>query len=136
MADDENKTPKRNRWTPEGGSGGSGVPRPRFSPWLALPLLLIAVLIFNSWLGNASTETLDYSEFVKHVEAGDITGTLSIGSSDITGTFVNAQGDEVAFSTSLSTNFQSDTEFRNFLDENDVAYKFTSPSVFASEVVA
>ncbi len=74
MADDENKTPKRNRWTPEGGSGGSGVPRPRFSPWLALPLLLIAVLIFNSWLGNARTETIDYSEFVKHVEAGDITG--------------------------------------------------------------
>ena len=135
MADDENKTPKRNRWTPEGGSGGSGVPRPRFSPWLALPLLLIAVLIFNSLLGNARTETVDYSEFVKHVEAGDITGTLSIGSSDITGTFVNAQGEEVAFSTSLSTNFQSDTEFRNFLDENDVAYKFTSPSVFASLLI-
>jgi hypothetical protein len=60
---DDDKTPKRNRWTPEGGSGGSGVPRPRFSPWLALPLLLIAVLIFNSWLGNASTVTLDYSDF-------------------------------------------------------------------------
>src|SRR6185295_14248809 len=44
---DDDKTPKRNRWTPEGGSGGSGVPRPRFSPWLALPLLLIIVLIFN-----------------------------------------------------------------------------------------
>ena len=67
------------------------------------------------------------------MEAGDIRGTLSIGSSDISGTFVNAEGEEVQFSTSLSTNFQSDTEFRDFLDENEVSYKFThrasSPSL-------
>ncbi|MGZ8652731.1 MAG: ATP-dependent metallopeptidase FtsH/Yme1/Tma family protein, partial [Actinomycetota bacterium] len=133
MADD--KTPKRNRWTPDGGSGGpggSGAPRPRFSPWLVLPLLLLAFLVFNTWAGNAGTVKLNYSDFVKHVEAGDLTGTLSIGSTDISGTFKGDGGEETRFSTSLSTNFQSDTEFRDFLDEHDVAYEFTSPSVFTS----
>ena len=134
MADDD-RTPKRNRWMPDsgsGGSGGSGVPRPRFSPWLVLPLLLLAFLVFNSYLGNASTVKLNYSDFVKHVEAGDITGTLSIGSSDISGTFKSDSGADTPFTTSLSTNFQSDTEFRTFLDDHNVSYEFTSPSVFTS----
>ena len=94
---DDDKTPKRNRWTPEGGSGGSGVPRPRFSPWLALPLLLIIVLIFNSWLGNANTKSIDYSTFVQHVENGDLLGTISIGSSDISGEYRDAEGNAQQF---------------------------------------
>jgi ATP-dependent Zn protease len=132
---DDDKAPKRSRWTPDGGSGGSGVPRPRFSPWLALPLLLLAFLIFTSWLGNSGTVSLDYSEFVRHVESGHIVGTISIGSSDISGTFKDESGAEHPFSTSLSTNFQSDTEFRDFLDAHDIAYKFTQPNVFAGLLI-
>ncbi|MGZ5298640.1 MAG: ATP-dependent metallopeptidase FtsH/Yme1/Tma family protein, partial [Actinomycetota bacterium] len=134
MADDD-KGPKRNRWMPEGGSGGSGVPRPRFSPWLVLPLLLLAFLIFNSWLGNADTVSLDYSQFVTHVEDGDLTGTISIGSSDISGTFKDTNGQDTRFSTSLSPNFQADNAFTTFLDANAVSYKFTPPNVFASLLI-
>ena len=134
MPDDE-KGPKRNRWTPDGGSGGSGVPRPRFSPWLVLPLLLLAFLIFTSWLGNTDTVAMEYSQFVEHVKAGDITGTLSIGASDISGTFTDSDGKEQQFSTALSPNFQADAGFTAFLDENNVSYQFTHPSVFTSLLI-
>ncbi len=134
MPDDE-KGPKRNRWTPDGGSGGSGVPRPRFSPWLVLPLLLLAFLIFTSWLGNTDTVAMEYSQFVEHVKAGDITGTLSIGASDISGTFTDSDGKEQQFSTSLSPNFQADAGFTAFLDENNISYEFTHPSVFTSLLI-
>jgi cell division protease FtsH len=132
---DDDKTPKRKSWMPDsgsGGSGGSGVPRPRFSPWLVLPLLLLAFLIFNSWLSNAGTVALNYSQFVTHVENGDLVGTISIGSSDISGTFKDDSGNETPFSTALSPNFQEDTAFTQFLDSHDVSYKFAPPNVFTS----
>jgi cell division protease FtsH len=135
VADDEKKTPKRNRWTSDGGSGGSGVPRPRFSPWLAIPLLFLGLVIFSNWLSRANTVSIDYSQFVQHVNDGDLVGTITISSSDVSGTFKNANGEDVAFSTTLSTNFQADTAFTEFLTSHDVAYKFTSPSVFASLLI-
>ena len=79
---------------------------------------------------------MDYSEFVKHVEAGDITGTLSIGSSDISGD-VPGRGRpghpllDVAVHQLPGRHRRS----REFLDANDVAYKFTPPSVFASLLI-
>jgi len=135
VPDDEKKTPKRSRWTPDGGSGGSGVPRPRFSPWLAVPLLFLGLVIFSNWLSNSGTQALDYSQFVKHVEDGDLIGTISIGSSDISGSFKDSNGQEARFSTSLSPNFQADNAFTKFLDDHDIAYKFTPPNVIASLLI-
>jgi cell division protease FtsH len=135
VPDNDNKGPKRSRWTPEGGSGGQGAPRPRFSPWLALPLLFFGLLIFKSWLTSANTAPLSYSQFIGHVNDGSLTGTITIGSSDISGTFKDRNGDIVNFSTVLSSNFQTDIAFTQFLDSKHVSYKFSTPNLWTSLLV-
>jgi cell division protease FtsH len=135
VPDNDNKGPKRNRWTPDGGSGGSGTPRPRFSPWLAIPLLFFGLLIFKSWLTSANTTALSYSQFIGHVNDGSLTGTTTIGSSDISGTFKDRNGDIVNFSTVLSANFQTDIAFTQFLDSKHVSYEFSTPNLFTSLLV-
>ena len=135
MPDNDNKAPKRNRWTPEGGSGGSGTPRPKFSPWLAIPLLFFGLLIFKSYLSSANTTALSYSEFITHVNDGSLTGTITIGSSDISGTFKNRGGNDVNFSTTLSANFQTDIAFTQFLDSKNDSYEFSTPNLFTSLLV-
>jgi cell division protease FtsH len=98
-------------------------------------LLFLGLVVFSNWLSNSGTKSLDYSQFVQHVENGDLVGTISIGSSDISGTFKDANGQESRFSTSLSPNFQADNAFTKFLDDNDVSYKFTPPNVIASLLI-
>ena len=58
-----------------------------------------------------------------------------IGASDISGTFTDSDGKEQQFSTALSPNFQADAGFTAFLDENNVSYEFTHPSVFTSLLI-
>ncbi|MEP6973448.1 MAG: ATP-dependent zinc metalloprotease FtsH [Actinomycetota bacterium] len=135
MPDNENKGPKRNRWTPDGGSGGTGTPRQRFSPWLAIPLLFFGLLIFKSWLTSANTTPLSYSQFITHVNDGSLSGTINIGSSDISGSFKNGSGEIVNFTTTISTNFQTDIAFTQYLDSKHVSYEFTTPSIWTSLLI-
>src|SRR3989442_15481466 len=78
------RNPQRNRWTPDG-SGGPSVPRPGMSPWLNVPLLLVGLQLFNSWLSHASTNTIDYSQFVNSVQGGETAGTGAISTPDVSG---------------------------------------------------
>jgi cell division protease FtsH len=126
---------KRNRWSPDGGSGGPAAPRPRFSPWLAVPLLLLALLVFNGWLSRANVSQITYSQFTQHVNDGDIVGTVKIGTSNLTGTYKAASGDQVAFSAALASNFQVDNAFTQWLDSKNVAYEFTPPNMFTSLLI-
>jgi cell division protease FtsH len=116
------------------GQGGPGMPRPKFSPWLTIPILLLILIVFNSVISNVNTSSIDYSEFTNLVEEGKIVGTITISSSDISGTFQDGD-QQTAFSTQLSPNFQADQEFRTFLDTNSVQYKFTQPSVLTSLLI-
>ena len=133
---DNNRRGSRNRWTPDGGgSGGSGTPKPRFSPWLAVPILLLGMLIFSNYLNNANISQITYSEFVQKVNDGSIVGTVTVSSSAITGTFRDENGDETDFAATLAPNFQVDTPFTQFLDSKNVSYEFTTPSVFTSLIL-
>ncbi|MBA3690401.1 MAG: ATP-dependent metallopeptidase FtsH/Yme1/Tma family protein, partial [Actinobacteria bacterium] len=118
----------------DGGQNGPGIPRPKFSPWLTIPILLVVLLVFNSVLSNAGTKAIDYSTFAGLVEDGAITGTLTVSSSDIAGTYSD-DGEETAFTTQLSPNFTADQPFRDFLDSNGVSYKFTQPSIVTSLLI-
>jgi cell division protease FtsH len=118
----------------DGGQGGPAMPRPKFSPWLTIPILLAVLLIFNSILSGAGTKPIDYSAFTKLVEDGKITGTVTISSSDISGTYTE-NGQETAFTTQLSPNFTADQPFRDFLDAKGVSYKFTQPSILTSLLI-
>jgi cell division protease FtsH len=133
MPDNEDRNPFSRR-TNSGSEGGS--PRPRFAPWLVIPILLVALLVFNSFLSNAQTDSIAYSEFVTAVEEGRIDSetTVKISDSGITGALTTDDGSR-AFSTKLSPNVTIDKEFTNFLDDNGVTYEFEQPSVFLSLIL-
>jgi cell division protease FtsH len=118
----------------DGQGGGPGLPRPKFSPWLTIPVLLLLLIVFSSVISNAGTTQLEYSRFTQLVTDGKITGTVSISNSDISGTY-DDNGTDVAFSTQLAPNLQLDTAFTNFLQSNGVQFKFTPPSVLTSLLI-
>ena len=52
--------------------GGSGAPKPRFAPWLVVPIILVALLLFNSVLSRTNTNKISFSEFQTAVADGKI----------------------------------------------------------------
>jgi cell division protease FtsH len=132
MPDDgSNKTPQRNRWMPDG-PGGPGVPRPRLSPWLVVPLLLVGLLLFNSWLANANTEQITYSQFINAVDDGRIVTDVPVKISDtsVSGTMTKGGG-EVDFVATLPPNFDTGP-LTDKLVEAGIDVQAVRPSVFAS----
>jgi cell division protease FtsH len=118
----------------DGQGGGPGLPRPKFSPWLTIPVLLLLLIVFSSVISNAGTTQLEYSRFTQLVDEGKITGTVSISNSDISGTY-DDNGKDVAFSTQLAPNLQLDSTFTDFLQSHGVQFKFTPPSVLTSLLI-
>ena len=133
MPDNDDRNPFSRR---SSGDGSGGAPKPRFAPWLIIPILLVALLIFNNVLSNSARDSIAYSEFVAAVEEGrlDPDTTVKISDSGISGALTSDEGPQ-EFTTQLSPNVTIDTEFRQFLDDNGVAYEFEQPSVFLSLLV-
>ena len=116
------------------GQGGPGLPRPKFSPWLTIPVLLLLLIVFSNVISGAGTSQLEYSRFTQLVNDGKITGVLTISNSDISGTY-DDNGSDVSFSTQLAPNLQLDSTFTEFLQSHGVQFKFTQPSVLTSLLV-
>ena len=133
MPDDNDRNPFSRR---SSGDGGSGTPKPKFAPWLIVPILLVALLLFNSLLSDQGTDSIAYSEFVTAVEEGriDPETTVKISDSGITGALTAAEGPQ-DFTTKLSPNVTIDKPFTDFLDDNGVTYEFEQPSVLLSLLV-
>jgi hypothetical protein len=79
MPDNDDRNPFSRR-SSSGGEGGT--PRPRFAPWLVIPILLVALLVFNNVLSNTQRESIAYSEFVSAVEEGRIDSETTVKISD------------------------------------------------------
>ncbi|MDQ3209565.1 MAG: ATP-dependent zinc metalloprotease FtsH, partial [Actinomycetota bacterium] len=133
MPDDNDRNPFSRR---SSGDGGSGTPKPKFAPWLIVPILLVALLLFNSLLSDQGTDSIAYSEFVTAVEEGriDPETTVKISDSGITGALTADEGPQ-DFTTKLSPNVTIDKPFTDFLDDNGVTYEFEQPSVLLSLLV-
>jgi cell division protease FtsH len=120
------------------GSGGQGSPRPRFSPWLIIPVLLLALLLFNSLLSRSTTDAIAFSEFNQAVADGkivsDADNPVRISESQISGRIQTDEGVK-DFTTGLSQNFTVDEAFTSTLDEAGVVYKFEQPSVLMSLLI-
>ena len=134
MPDNDDRSPFSRRGSSDG--GGSGTPRPRFAPWLVVPILLVALLVFNNVLSSTSNQAISYSEFIAAVEDGrvDPETTVKISDSGISGALLTDEGPQ-DFSTTLSANVSIDAEFREFLEQNGVDYEFEQPSVLLSLLV-
>src|SRR5687767_8017539 len=133
MPDNEDRNPFSRR--PSNDTGGAP-PKPRFAPWLIVPILLVALLVFNNLLSGASTEAIAYSEFVTAVEEGriDPETTVKISDSGISGALTTDEGPK-DFTTKLSPNVTIDKPFTDFLDDNGIAYEFEQPSVLLSVIL-
>ena len=133
MPDNEDRNPFSRRTSSD---SSNGPPKPRFAPWLIVPILLVALLVFNSLLSRSATEELAYSEFVTAVEEGriDPETTVKISDSGISGALTTPDGPQ-DFSTSLTPNVTIDKLFTDFLDDNGVAYEFEPASLLLSLLV-
>ena len=134
MPDNDNRSPFSRRGGGDDGGGG-GTPRPRFAPWLVVPILLVALLIFNNVLSNTQRQSITYNEFITAVEENrlDPETTVKISDSAITGALTTDDGPQ-DFSTTLAPNFQTQ-DLATFLQDNDVNFEFEQPSVFLSLLV-
>jgi cell division protease FtsH len=132
MSDDDDRSPFSRK---PAGDGSGGTPRPRFAPWLIVPVLLVALLVFNNFLSNTQRESITYNEFITAVEDDqlDPDTTVKISDSAITGALQTDEGTQ-EFSTTLAPNFQTQ-DLATFLQENDVNFEFEQPSVFLSLLV-
>src|SRR3989304_1081423 len=100
MANDNDS--RKGRWQgfDLGGGGRSGEPRRmRTSPWLWI-LVFLGVLILFNYVAAPRTSQIDYSEFLEHVERGEIIGTLEISATSVSGRYEGSTG-EVDFATTI-----------------------------------
>jgi cell division protease FtsH len=124
---DNDRTPRRP------GSDGPGpiAPRTRLTPWILIGLVVLALVAFNQWFSSASKQQISYTEFQQHVTAGDISA-VTISDNSITGTYKDPQGQDVAFTTTLSSNVQLTPDSLQFLTDHNVDVKMTTPSPWFS----
>ncbi len=134
MPDDNDRSPFGRKQNADP-SGGGGAPKPRFAPWLIIPILLGGLLLFNSLLPRSSN-AISFSEFQAAVADGSIVSDadnpVKISESQISGQIEGPDGTPEDFTTSLSPNVLVTPEFTADLDEAGVTYTFEQPSLFLS----
>ncbi len=133
MANDNNE--RRGRWQGfDLGGGSSGEPRRmRTSPWVLVIGFLLLLFLFN-YLATPRPNALEYSEFLEHVEAGRIEGTLEISQTSVSGR-IESPDDGDPFTTTIPPILQGTTELTDLLDENGVAYTGVTPNPLGSLLI-
>ena len=133
MANDNNE--RRGRWQGfDLGGGSSGEPRRmRTSPWVLVVGFLLLLFLFN-YFATPRPNSIDYSEFLDHVEAGRIEGTLEISQTSVSGQ-IDAPDGEDQFTTTIPPILQGTAELTELLDQNGVAYTGVTPNPFSSFLI-
>ena len=132
MANDNNE--RRGRWQGFDLGGGSGEPRRmRTSPWVLVIGFLLLLFLFN-YIATPRPNALEYSEFLEHVEAGRIEGTLEISQTSVSGQ-IEGPDDGDPFTTTIPPILQGTTELTDLLDENGVAYTGVTPNPLGSLLI-
>ena len=107
-------------------AGGPGRVRP--SPWVWIIGFLAVLMLFN-YLAAPRPTGIPYSEFLAKVEAGQITDTLRISDTSVTGTY-REDGREVHFTTTIPPILQGTTKLTDLLDERGIAYTGVTPNAW------
>jgi cell division protease FtsH len=113
------------------GSGGPGVPRPRMTPWILIAVVVVALIVLNSLFSSASRDQLDLSKFNQLVDEGRITDTVSISSSDVSGTYRGDDGNQHQFVATIPPSYDTSV-ITDHLDAKQVPYKGVQPSAWLS----
>jgi cell division protease FtsH len=127
MANGNNQ--RRGRWQGFDLGGSSGEPRRlRSSPWIWLLGFLVVLVVFQ-YLFSPRPRELLYSEFLHHVEAGEIVGPLEISSTTVTGE-VRLDGERVEFVTTITPDVLGSGRLTETLESNDIAFTGVQPDAF------
>jgi cell division protease FtsH len=113
------------------GSGGPGVPRPRMTPWILIAVVVVVLILLNGVFSSASRDQIDLSKFKSLVADRKITGTVSISSSDVSGTYTGDDGNQHQFVATLPPGYDTST-LTTYLDDEAVPYKGVQPSPWLS----
>ncbi len=131
-----NGNDRRGRWQGfDLGGGSSGEPRKmRASPWVWVLGFLVVLVLFN-YIAAPRPSKILYSEFLTHVEDGQIVGTVDISTTTVSGQFDDGSGDAVDFTADIPPTLVGTTQPTDRLDENGVAYTGVTPNVFSSFLI-
>jgi cell division protease FtsH len=118
---------RRGRWQgfDLGGGAPSGPRRVRSSPWV-WAVVFVLILISFQFLTSARPHTIDYSNFLERVEAGQIVGTLEISQTSVSGRYEDSTG-TVDFNTTIPPILQGTSTLTDRLDAAGINYTGETP---------
>jgi cell division protease FtsH len=117
-----------------GGGGKPGEPRRmRTSPWLWI-LVFLGVLVLFNYVAAPRPNQIDYSEFLERAERGEVTGTLEISATTVSGRYEDSTG-EVDFTTTIPPIIQGTSQLTEFLNERGISYTGVTPNGFQTFLV-
>jgi cell division protease FtsH len=129
-----NNDDRRGRWQGFDLGGSSGQPRRlRSSPWAWILGFLVVLVLFN-YFAAPRPNTIDYSQFLSHVENGEIVGTLEISQTSVTGTFQDTAG-EHDFTTTIPPILQGTSQLTEQLNRAGISYTGVTPSGLQSFLI-
>jgi cell division protease FtsH len=129
-----NNDDRRGRWQGFDLGGSSGQPRRlRSSPWAWILGFLVVLVLFN-YVAAPRPNTIDYSQFLDHVESGEIVGTLEISETSVTGTFQDSAG-EHDFTTTIPPILQGTSQLTEQLNQAGISYTGDRPSGLQSFLI-
>jgi cell division protease FtsH len=111
------------------GPGGPNIPRPRMTPWIAIVVVVLGLLLFSGWFNSASRDQVSWTEYRSFVDSGQIVGTVTLSDTSISGTYRNGQGNEVPFTATVTSTFQPNDEL-TYLQSKGVDVEMAGQSVW------
>jgi cell division protease FtsH len=106
----------------------------RPSPWVWVLGFLVVLIVFN-YVAAPRPETIDYSDFLQHVEDGQIVGTVEISQTSVSGAFEDSGGETVEFNADIPPTEIGTTRLTDRLEEAGVSYTGVTPSAFSSFLI-
>jgi len=97
----------------------------RSSPWV-WAVVFVLILISFQFLTSARPHTIDYSNFLERVEAGQIVGTLEISQTSVSGRYEDSTG-TVDFNTTIPPILQGTSTLTDRLDAAGINYTGETP---------
>ena len=133
MADDDGKKP-RSPFSLFDGSNrtGDNKGRWRFSLWWLLALVIVVWLLRG--LAIPGPTTINYSQFLNLAARGQVTGTVTVSATSVSGTY-EANSGKHAF-TATRPPSDNAAELESFLQRHHVTFTGSQPSAFANILVS
>jgi cell division protease FtsH len=123
---------RRGRWSgfDLGGGSGGGQRRVRTSAWVWVLVFLMILILVNNFLAPRPNK-IDYSVFLSKVNQGEITGTLDISSTTVSGSYKEG-GSTYEFTTTIPPILQGTSQLTDLLDQQQVHYTGVQPNPWSS----